>query len=89
MTMDEFRQLDLKNLPDLPLGPQISSLVVMIAAILGLAYYFVFADLQDQIERQQAKEVQLPTIHRCYNLGYLLSHRDGEWSACRRLKVRA
>lgn len=59
MTMDEFRQLDLKNLPDLPLGPQIASLVVMILAILGLAYYFVFADLQDQIERQQAKEVQL------------------------------
>ena len=59
MTMDELRQLDLKNLPDLPLGPQIASLVIMIAAILGLAYYFVFADLQDQIERQQAKEVQL------------------------------
>lgn len=39
MTMDEFRQLDLKNLPDLPLGPQIASLVVMIVAILGLAYY--------------------------------------------------
>ncbi len=59
MTMDELRQLDLKNLPDLPLGPQITTLVIMIAAMLGLAYYFVFADLQDQIERQQAKEVQL------------------------------
>lgn len=59
MTLDELRQFDLKNLPDLPLGPQIASLAVMIAAILGLAYFFIFSDQQDQIGRQQARETQL------------------------------
>lgn len=59
MTLDELRQIDFKDLPNLPLGSQIVSLAGLVILILGLAYYALFSGMQDEINLLQAKEIQL------------------------------
>jgi type IV pilus assembly protein PilO len=62
MTFDDLRRLDPKKIGSWPPAPKIGVLVILLALILGAAYWF---DWQDQIERidgEKKKEEQLKTV---------------------------
>jgi type IV pilus assembly protein PilO len=59
MTLDELRNIDIKNLASLPLPIKIAGIAVMCALILGAGYYFVIADELDQRAQAQQEEENL------------------------------
>ncbi|MFC3531719.1 type 4a pilus biogenesis protein PilO [Vogesella facilis] len=59
MTLDEVRQLDFKDMPNWPLQAQVGAMVFLALLVFGLAYYALFSDMQDEIDREQSKEQQL------------------------------
>lgn len=59
MTLDELKNLDLKDLASLPLPVKIVGVVVMCLAILAAGYWFVIADQLEQKDRAQREEQNL------------------------------
>lgn len=59
MTLDELRNLDLKDLGSLPLPAKIAALIIVCFLILAGGYWFVIADLLAAKERAQQEEQQL------------------------------
>jgi type IV pilus assembly protein PilO len=59
MTLDELRRLDPKKIGSWPAGPKLGTLVIVLALILGLAYWFDWKDEIDRIDAEKAREDQL------------------------------
>lgn len=61
MTLDELRRLDPKKIGSWPVLPKLGMLLLLLIAIIGAAYYFLWADQLAQIEAEHAKTEQLKT----------------------------
>jgi type IV pilus assembly protein PilO len=61
MTLDELRRLDPKKIGSWPVGPKVGLLVLVLALILGAAYWFDWSDQIAKIDAEEAKEAQLKT----------------------------
>lgn len=59
MTLDEFRNLDPKDIPNWPLPAQGFILALFATAFVVLGYFFVLSDQLDQLHGAQQKEEQL------------------------------
>jgi type IV pilus assembly protein PilO len=59
MTLDELRRLDPKKIGSWPLLPKLGVLFLLLVAIIGAAYYFVWNDQLTQIDSERAKTEQL------------------------------
>lgn len=59
MTLDELKRLDPKKIGSWPVLPKLGVLLGLFLLMLGLAYYFVWADQLAQIESEDAKTEQL------------------------------
>ncbi|BBF87117.1 type IV pilus biogenesis protein PilO [Aquitalea magnusonii] len=59
MTLDEFRNLDPKDMPNWPLPAQLVVLVFMAAVFLFLGYFFVLSDQMDKLDAAHKQEEQL------------------------------
>jgi type IV pilus assembly protein PilO len=62
MTLDDLRRLDPKKIGSWPPAPKIGVLVILLAAILGAAYWFDWQDQLDRIDAEKKKEEQLKTV---------------------------
>ena len=63
MTLDELRNLDLKDIGGLPLPVKIVGIAIICALILGAGYWFVIAD---ELEQRQAAEQQEQALRQTY-----------------------
>ena len=61
MTLDELRRLDPKKIGSWPVLPKVGVLLLLLLAIIGAAYYFLWSDQLVQIESERAKTGQLKT----------------------------
>jgi len=61
MTLAELRRLDPKKVGSWPVGPKVGVLVLVLATILGAAYWFDWSGQIEQIDAEKAKEAQLKT----------------------------
>jgi len=59
MTLDELKRLDPKKIGSWPVLPKLGVLFGLLLLMLGLSYYFVWADQLAQIESEEAKTEQL------------------------------
>lgn len=59
MTLDELRNIDIKNLAGLPLPVKLVGMAFICLLILGAGYWFVIADERDQYSRAQDEEQSL------------------------------
>ena len=59
MTLDDLRRLDPKKIGSWPAGPKLGVLLLLLLAIVGLAYWFDWKDQVDQIDAEKTKEEQL------------------------------
>ena len=61
MTLDELKRLDPNKIGSWPALPKLAVLLLLLVAILGLAYYFLWADQLAQIDAECGKTEQLKT----------------------------
>ena len=61
MTLDELRRLDPKKIGSWPVLPKIGVLLLLLIAIVVVAYFALWADQLEQIESEKAKTDQLKT----------------------------
>ena len=61
MTLDELRRLDPKKIGSWPALPKVGVLLVLLLAMIGAAYYFLWSDQLAQIDSERAKTEQLKT----------------------------
>ena len=61
MTLDELRRLDPKKIGSWPVAPKVGVLVLTLAVILGIGYWFDWKTQIEQIDAEKAKEEQLKT----------------------------
>lgn len=59
MTLDDLRRLDPKNIGSWPLGPKLATLVILLALILFLSYWFDWQHQMEELDGHRAKEAQL------------------------------
>ena len=59
MTLDEFRNLDPKDMPNWPLPAQIVVLTFMAGVFLFLGYFFVLSEQMDKLDAAHQQEEQL------------------------------
>jgi type IV pilus assembly protein PilO len=59
MTLDEFRNLDPKDMPNWPFPAQVFVAIFISVAFLGLGYFFVLSDQLDKLHNAQQQEEQL------------------------------
>ncbi len=59
MTLDEFRNLDPKDMPNWPLPAQLVVLAFMAGVFLFLGYFFVLSDQMDKLNSAHQQEEQL------------------------------
>ncbi|MBA4708048.1 type 4a pilus biogenesis protein PilO [Aquitalea aquatica] len=59
MTLDEFRNLDPKEMPNWPLPAQLIVLIFMAGVFLFLGYFFVLSDQMDKLNNAHQQEEQL------------------------------
>ena len=59
MTLDELKRLDPKKIGSWPVLPKLGVLLLVLIAIIGLAYYLLWADQLAQIESERGKTEQL------------------------------
>jgi len=59
MTLDEFRNLDPKDMPNWPLPAQLVVLTFMAGVFLFLGYFFVLSDQMDKLNSAHQQEEQL------------------------------
>lgn len=63
MTLDELRNIDLKDIAALPLVVKIAGIAIICLAILGAGYWFVIAD---ELAQRQAAEKQEQSLRETY-----------------------
>ena len=61
MTLDELKRLDPKKIGSWPVLPKLGVLFLLLAAIVGAAYYFLWDDQLKQIDTERTKTEQLKT----------------------------
>jgi type IV pilus assembly protein PilO len=61
MTLDDLRRLDPKKIGTWPPAPKLGVLVLVLLAIVGLAYWFDWKAQVEQIDAEKTKEEQLKT----------------------------
>jgi len=59
MTLDDLRRLDPKNIGNWPLGPKLATLVILLALIIFLSYWFDWQHQMEELDTHRGKEVQL------------------------------
>jgi type IV pilus assembly protein PilO len=59
MTLDDLRRLDPKNIGNWPLGPKLASLLVLLALIIFVSYWFDWQNQMEELDGHRAKEAQL------------------------------
>jgi type IV pilus assembly protein PilO len=59
MTLDEFRNLDPKDMPNWPFPAQVFVAIFIAVAFLSLGYFFVLSDQLDKLHSTQQQEEQL------------------------------
>jgi type IV pilus assembly protein PilO len=61
MTLDDLRRLDPKNIGNWPLGPKLGALLILLALIVFLGYWFDWQNQIEELDSQRNKEAQLRT----------------------------
>jgi type IV pilus assembly protein PilO len=59
MTLDDLRRLDPKNIGSWPLGPKLGTLIILLALIIFVSYWFDWQHQMEELDTHRAKEVQL------------------------------
>jgi len=59
MTLDDLRRLDPKNIGNWPLGPKLATLVILLALIIFLSYWFDWQHQIEELDSHRGKEAQL------------------------------
>ena len=59
MTLDDLRRLDPKNIGNWPLGPKLATLVILLALIVFVSYWFDWQHQMEELDNHRAKETQL------------------------------
>ena len=59
MTLDDLRRLDPKNIGNWPLGPKLATLVILLALIIFLSYWFDWQHQMEELDSHRGKETQL------------------------------
>jgi type IV pilus assembly protein PilO len=59
MTLDDLRRLDPKNIGNWPLGPKVAALILLLALIVFLSYWFDWQHQIEELDTHRAKETQL------------------------------
>lgn len=59
MTLDDLRRLDPKNIGNWPLGPKLGTLVILLAVIIFVSYWFDWQHQIEELDSHRAKEAQL------------------------------
>src|SRR5262245_26937473 len=59
MTLDDLRRLDPKNIGNWPLGPKLGTLVILLALILFLSYWFDWQHQMEELDTHRSEEAQL------------------------------
>ena len=61
MTLDDLRRLDPKNIGNWPLGPKLGALLILLALIVFLGYWFDWQNQMEELDSHRNKEAQLRT----------------------------
>ena len=61
MTLDDLRRLDPKNIGNWPLGPKLGALLILLALIVFISYWFDWQNQMEELDSQRNKEAQLRT----------------------------
>ena len=59
MTLDDLRRLDPKNIGSWPLGPKLGTLVILLAIIVFVSYWFDWQHQMEELDSHRGKEAQL------------------------------
>jgi type IV pilus assembly protein PilO len=59
MTLDDLRRLDPKNIGSWPLGPKLGTLIILLAIIIFVSYWFDWQHQIEELDSHRGKEVQL------------------------------
>jgi type IV pilus assembly protein PilO len=59
MTLDDLRRLDPKNIGSWPLGPKLGTLIILLAVIIFVSYWFDWQHQIEELDSHRGKEVQL------------------------------
>jgi type IV pilus assembly protein PilO len=62
MTLDDIKRLDPKKIGSWPAMPKFAVLIIVLALIVGLAYWFDWKEQSEQIDGERKKEEQLKTV---------------------------
>jgi type IV pilus assembly protein PilO len=59
MTLDDLRRLDPKNIGSWPPGPKLGTLVILLAVIVFVSYWFDWQHQMEELDAHRGKETQL------------------------------
>ena len=59
MTLDDLRRLDPKNIGSWPLGPKLGTLIILLAIIIFVSYWFDWQHQMEELDSHRSKEAQL------------------------------
>ena len=59
MTLDDLRRLDPKNIGSWPLGPKLGTLIILLAVIIFVSYWFDWQHQMEELDAHRSKEAQL------------------------------
>jgi len=62
MTLDDIKRLDPKKIGSWPVMPKLAVLIIMLAVIVGLSYWFDWKEQSEKIDAERTKEEQLKTV---------------------------
>jgi type IV pilus assembly protein PilO len=62
MTLDDIKRLDPKKIGSWPAMPKFGVLIIVLAVIVGLSYWFDWKEQSEQIDAERTKEAQLKTV---------------------------
>src|ERR1700712_497712 len=57
--VDQFRNLNTRDVSTWPIAPRIAAVIVVVAVVMLVSWYFVWSDQLDELQRGQDEEVVL------------------------------
>jgi type IV pilus assembly protein PilO len=57
MTLDDLRRLDPKNIGSWPLGPKLGTLIILLAIIVFVSYWFDWQHQMEELDSHRGKRL--------------------------------